>query len=119
MTDKEKILGYFQDLYNTNKYLVKIYNTIDNVWKIYIFKNNHIQVDIQTPSSLTSKHIDVETMVEYITSQDSDIKISYTCHHDDFEEYQKKMQAVLENIKAYYANKGKTIHIKQKTYWSS
>jgi hypothetical protein len=114
-----EITGYFKELYDMNKYLVKIYNNINSNWKIYIFKNNHIQVDIQTPRSLTSKHIDVDTIVEYINNQDSDIKISYTCYHDDFEEYKNKMEAVLENIKVHYANKGKTIHIKQKAYWGS
>ena len=114
----DEIVGYFKELYDTNKYLLRIYNTVDCNWKIYMFKNNHIKVDIQTPGSLTSEHINIETVVEYIENQESDIKIAYTCYYDDFDEYKRKMAIILDNIKAFYLKKGKTIHIKYKVYWN-
>ena len=83
-----------------------------------MFKNHHIQVDIQTPNSLSSKYIDVEKIVEYIDNEESDIKISYTCYYDDFEEYKNKLQSILEKIKQFYEKRGKTILIKYKVYWN-
>lgn len=115
---QDDIIQYFTELYENNKYLIKIYNTVDNNWRVYMFKNQHIQLDIQTPSSLTSKHIDVPCIIEYIEKQESDIKIAYTCYYDDFEEYKKKIQDILHKITQYYAKKGRTICVKYRTYWN-
>lgn len=117
--DNEEIISYFQDLYDNNKYLIKIYNTIDANWVIYMFKNQHIQLDTQTNNSLKSTHIDIQTIVEYISNQNSDIKIAYTCYYDDFEEYKAKISCILNKIKSYYDLEGKKeIKIKYRIYWN-
>ncbi len=54
----------FEDLYNHNKYVIKIY-TDDSDWTIFMFQNKHIQLDIQTPNSLTSSYI----VIDYIESK--------------------------------------------------
>jgi hypothetical protein len=107
----------FEELYRNNKYLIKIYNTTDNNWVIYMFKNQHIQLDLQTPSSLSSSYIDIKDALEYIEKQESSIKIKYTYYYDDYEHYRQLMQEVLENIKTYYAQHNKEIIIKRKFYY--
>ncbi len=106
----------FHDLHKTNKYLLRISNTSDNGWTFYMFKNSKIQMDIQTPNSLRSSYVDVDTIVEKIEELDmnGDVKIMYVCHFDDFENYKSLMQTILENIKEYYAARGRIIHIKFK-----
>jgi hypothetical protein len=111
------IIDYFDELFKNNKYLIKIYSTVDNAWCIYIHKSQHIQIDIQTSNSLTTKYIDVATLVQYIDSPKLDIKLSYTCYYDDHEEYRKTIECILEKIKDYYAAKDKVIHIKFKIHW--
>ena len=111
------IQSLIEELYKNNKYLIKIYNTIDNNWTIYMYKNQHIQLDIQTPNSLASSHIDIKKALEYIENQNSSIKFKYTYYYDDYEAYSKMMQNLLENIQAYYAQKDKEIIIKRKFYY--
>ena len=120
MTSIEAVnpLNLIKELHECNKYLIKIYNTIDNNWCIYIYKNKHIQLDIQTSNSLFSKYIDIEKVIEYIENQNSDIKISYTCCYDDFEEYKTCIENILDKLKTYYASQNKTIHTKFKMYYN-
>jgi hypothetical protein len=99
-------IEYFEELYHANKYVIKIYNTVDSNWCIYMFKNKHIQLDIQTPNSLSSKYIQISDVVQYI------------CYYDDFEEYKKTLGDILTKIQVYYQDKGKQIHIKYKMYWN-
>jgi hypothetical protein len=110
------IQDLFEKLYKNNKYVIKIYNTNDNDWVIYMFKNECIQLDIQTPSSLSSSYIDITQALEYIENQESSIKIKYT-YHNDYKHYNQLIQEVLENIKSHYAKHNKEIIIKRKFYY--
>lgn len=114
--DLTYITRLFEDLYKTNKYLVKISNSIDNEWTFYMFKNSHIQMDIQTSFSLNSFKVDTDKIVEKIAALDKggEVKIMYVCYFDDFENYKKLMQNILNNIQTYYTERGRTIHIKFK-----
>jgi hypothetical protein len=105
----------FQELFENNKYLIKIYNNDAN-WVIYMFKNKKIQLDIHTPQSLTSSYIDIPKMLEYIESLHSELKIKYTYHYDDYEHYKKTIDSILEKIKAHFSSK--SIVIKNKFYYS-
>lgn len=111
------IKDLFQELYETNKYLIKIYNTIDNKWVIYMYKNKHIQLYIEDEKSLNSSYINIDDIIDYINNQISSIKICYTCYDDDFEEYNLKIKNILHNIKEYYTKYDKTIIIKYKLYY--
>jgi hypothetical protein len=106
-----------EELYKNNKYLIKFYNTVDNNWTIYMYKNQHIQLDIQTPSSLSSSYIDTDKALQYIENQESSIKIKYNYYYDDYEAYIKLIENILENIKAYYLQKDKEIIVKRKFYY--
>jgi hypothetical protein len=107
----------FEELYKKNKYVITIYNTIDNDWIIYMFKNERIQLDIQTPTSLSSSYIDINQALDYIEKQESSIKIKYTYYDDDYKHYSELIQEVLENIKTHYAKHNKEIIIKRKFYY--
>jgi hypothetical protein len=104
----------FEDLYNKNKYVVKIY-TDDSDWTIYMFQNKHIQLDIQTPNLLTSSYIDIPTVIDYIESHNGSIKIKYTFYYDGYESYKAMMEAVINKIKVHYTEK--CIIVKNKFYY--
>lgn len=104
----------FEDLYKNNKYLIKIYSP-DTNWVIYIYKNKHIQLDVQTVNSLTSSYIDVNALVDHIEKVDN-IKIKYTFYYDDYENYRNLISNLLNKIKTHYVDKN--IIIKNKFYYS-
>lgn len=107
----------FKELYANNKYLIKLSNKTHNRWVIYIYKNEHIQVDLNSPSSLTSYKIGVTEMLKYLSEDKTDVKISYNCYHDDYIEYSQVMGEILENIREYFkTNHEKNIIIKRKVY---
>lgn len=108
---------YFKELYKINKYLIKISNKTHCKWIIYIYKNEHIQLDLNTPTSLTCSKIDVSEMLKYINEDSTDVKISYNCYHDDYIEYSKSMGEILEKIRDYYLSQHKkNIILKRKVY---
>ena len=112
-----EVENLFKQLYGNNKYLIKISNKTHHHWVIYIYKNEHIQVDINTPSSLTSYKIGVTEMLKYFTEDITDVKISYNCYHDDYVEYSQEMGEILDQIKSYFmTNHKKNIIIKRKVY---
>jgi hypothetical protein len=111
------IYKLFEQLYNTNKYLITISNTSDNNWIIYINKNKYIQVDIQESNVLKSSYITIDDIIDYIKNQtSSSIKISYVSYYDDFETYNTMISSILTNIKQYYSLYNKNIIIKHKLY---
>jgi hypothetical protein len=73
-------------------------------------------MDIQTSFSLNSFKVDTDKIVEKIAALDKggEVKIMYVCYFDDFENYKKLMQNILNNIQTYYTERGRTIHIKFK-----
>ena len=83
-----------------------------------MYKNEHIQLDIQTSNSLSSSNIDTATIMEYIENETSEIKVYYTCYYDDFEEYKNAIQETLDKITSHYATQNKIIHTKFKIYWN-
>lgn len=103
-------------LFNSNKYVIYISNTNNYDWKIYMFSGEYIQLDIQTCNSLTTEHIDVQKVLEYIDTEDS-IKIKFICYYDDFTSYNEMMMSILNKIKEYYFEKNKNIIIKYKIYY--
>ena len=112
MTSIEEL---FTELYKNNKYLIKIKNKTHNNWTIYIYKNEHIKIDIDEPISLTSYKINIEQMINYINEDNSDIKISYNYHYDDYKEYIDNINDLIEKIKNNYENK-KNIIIRRRVY---
>lgn len=110
------VFELFETLVTSNKYLINISNMVNRDWTIYIYKNKYIQLDIQTPNSLTSKHIDIQKMIDYIEKEDN-IKIKFTCYYDDFSSYNKLMMIVLNEIQEHYFQNNKNITIKYKTYY--
>ena len=108
-------LGLFENLYNNNKYLIKIY-THDSDWTIYMFKNKHIQLDIHTPNSLTSSFIDIATVIDYIESHKGPIRIKYTYYYDDYQSYKNMIEELISKIRVYYADK--CIILKNKFYYN-
>ena len=112
------IINLLEELYATNKYLIKIYNTANADWTIYMFKDQHIQVDIQKPNSLSSFHIKAPEIMDYIEREmenpASHIKIKYSYHYDDLPEYIIKIKDILQKIKTYYAENNKTVILKPK-----
>ena len=110
------IYDLFETLFQSNKYLIKITNTINNNWQIFLYKNKHIQLDIQTENSLNSQYIDLHKLLEIIDNEDS-MKISYTCYYDDFKNYNKMMAYIMNEIQSYYFHKNKKVVIKYKTYY--
>jgi hypothetical protein len=106
----------FESLYNNNKYLVKIYNKINREWTIYIYKNQHIQIDINYPIILNQK-INIEEMIKYIEDDSNkELNISYVVYYDDNNEYKENMKDIFEKIKNYYLEYNKIINIKCKMY---
>jgi hypothetical protein len=112
------IISLFEELCNTNKYFIKIYNTDNNNWIIYVFNNKNIQVDLHTPNSLTSKYIKAVEIIDYIEQEMnnplSKIKIIYTYSFDDLPEYLTNIQDILTRIKTYYAENNKIVILKPK-----
>jgi hypothetical protein len=100
----------FETLYISNKYLITITNTSNNKWQIYIYKNQHIQLDIQTSKSLTSQYIDISKLIEYIENEPK-VKIKYVCYYDDFKSYNKMMVYILNEIQLHYSKENKNIII--------
>lgn len=115
MTDAS-IKELFELLYQSNKYCITIKDHTDYKWNIFIYKNKHIQLDLQHPNGLTIERIDVDKMIEYIDDT-SEIKIKYTCMYDDFYKYNKSMMCILNQIQKYYFEKNKNIIIKYKTFY--
>jgi hypothetical protein len=100
----------FETLYISNKYLITITNTANNKWQIYIYKNQHIQLDVQIPNALTSQYIDISKLVEYIENE-PEVKIKYVCYYDDFKLYNKMMIYILNEIQLHYSKENKNIII--------
>jgi hypothetical protein len=115
MTDAS-IKELFKTLYEHNKYSITIKDHTNYKWNIFIHKNKHIQLDVQTPNALTSQQIDIDKMIEYIDGT-SDIKIKYTCMYNDFYNYNKSMMYILNQIQQKYFEKDKNITIKYKTFY--
>lgn len=105
----------FEDLYNNNKYVIKFYSD-NSDWTIYMFANKHIQLDIQTPNSLTSSYIDIATVIDYVESHDGTIKIKYTFYYNGWESYKPMIEGLINKIKVHYAEK--CIIIKNKFYYN-
>jgi hypothetical protein len=116
------IISLFEELYVANKYFVKICNTDNNNWIIYIFNNKTIQVDMHTPNSLISKHIKVQEIIDYIEKEMdnplSNIKLIYTYTFDDLPEYIAHIEDIVTRIKTYYAENNKTVILKPKCRYS-
>lgn len=109
------IKDLFETLYSSNKYLITITNTANNQWQIYLYKNEHIQLDIQTTKSLTSQYIDISKLIEYIENE-QEVKIKYVCYYDDFKSYNKIMIYILNEIQLYYSKINKNIIVKYESY---
>ncbi len=106
----------FTELFQINKYLIKISNKTHCNWTIYIYKNEHIQIDINTEKSLSAHKIDIANMVKYILEDLTPIKITYTCYHDDYVEYNKSISEIIEKIEKNLNDIKKPIIIKHKVY---
>lgn len=106
----------FTELYKNNKYLIKITDKTNNKWTIYIYKNEHIQIDINTPSTLLASKINVEQMMKYLNEDNSNIKISYNYYYDDYTEYITRINDLIEKIKTYYINNNRNIIIRRRVY---
>jgi hypothetical protein len=115
MTDAN-INELFQTLYENNKYCITIKDHVNCKWNIFIYKNKHIQLDLQMPNALVSERIDINKMIEYIDGT-PEVKIKYTCMYDDFYNYNKSMMYILNQIQKYYFEKNQNIIITYKTFY--
>jgi hypothetical protein len=115
MTDVS-IYELFETLYKNNKYLITVKDHSKYKWSAYIYKNQHIQIDLQKPGALVSEKIDVNQLLEYIDTT-PEIKIKYTCMYDDFQTYNKMMSLILNQIQKHYAENNKNVIISYKTYY--
>jgi hypothetical protein len=116
MTDAT-IQELFETLYEGNKYLITIKDSGKHSWEAFLYKNKHIQLDLQTPDALISQHIDIPKLLEYIDNTEN-VKIKYTCVYDDFKSYNKLMSFILGEIQKNYLQINKTIVVTYKTYYA-
>jgi len=110
--DFEYIEKQYTELFNNNQYLIKIKGEKGD-WIIFIYKNIHIKLDIETNSAITSKVIDVPYLCNFLYNQNN-FKIVFKHYEDDLQLYIDTIKNILHNIKIYYDMFQKNIEIKTK-----
>ena len=112
--DFEELENLYTDLIEKNQYLIKIKGEKNN-WVIYLFKNIHIKLDIETNTSITSKNIDIQTLCSFLNDKNN-FKIIFKHYNYDLQLYIDTMKNILHCIKMYYNATEKNINIFTKIY---
>jgi hypothetical protein len=113
MTDDfEYIEKQYTELFDNNQYLIKIKGEKRD-WVIFIYKNIHIKLDIETNTAITSKTIDVTYLCNFLCDKNN-FKIVFKHYEDDLQLYIDTIKNILHNIEIYYNMIKKTIEIETK-----
>ncbi len=110
--DFEHIEKQFTELFNNNQYLIKIKSEKGD-WVIFIYKNIHIKLDIETNTAITTKHIDISNLCSFLSDKNN-FKIVFKHYNDDLQLYIDTIKNILHNIEIYYDTNQQHIEIKTK-----
>ena len=110
--DFEYIERQYTELFNNNQYLIKIKGEKQD-WVIFIYKNIHIKLDIETTAAITSNMIDVPSLCSFLCDKNN-FKIVFKHYEDDLQLYIDTIKNILHNIKIYYDTNHKNVQLKTK-----